>query len=95
MLFFIPSISSPLLQITYFCLKTNPGPSALCLGWVDLTEVQKSSLGNEKQTILDNGLGDLFVEYQLGEDHGEKHKGERTHCGWPPSKTFVVQLRGL
>lgn len=95
MLFSVPSISFPLLQITCFCLKTNPDPSALYLGWVDLTEQQKRSLGNEKQTMLDNRLGDLFIECPLDEDHGEKYKKERTHRRSPPSKTSVVQLRGI
>lgn len=42
--------------------------------------------------MLENRLGDLFMEYLLGEDPQEKHKEERIHSQSPSCKTFAVQL---
>lgn len=50
------------------------------------------SLRNQKQIMLENRLGDLFMEYLLGEDPQEKHKEERIHSQSPSCKTFAVQL---
>lgn len=51
---------------------------------------KKESLGDEKQTMLDNSLGNLFIDCPWGEDQREKHKGERTRHRSPPSMTVVV-----
>lgn len=49
-----------------------------------MTDQPKRSLGSEKQAVLDDSLGDLFMECPLGEDHGENTKEKGLGVGHHP-----------